>query len=198
MRGQGYDAILPDPASLETADPDDAADRAHEAEVQRLHRRFLVAAALTLPVVVPAMLGHLVPAIGRALDHPIWPWVALVLTTPVLFWSGRAFYSGAWTAARHGAANMNTLVAIGTLAAYLYSLAATVAPAWFATAGSHHHASPPVYYEVAATIVTLILFGNLLQARATSRTRGAIRTRRLAAQNSACRTGRPRARCADR
>ena len=135
-----------------------------------------MATVLTVPVLVLAMAGHLVPAWEAALAFPARPWIELALTTPVLFWAGWDFLAGAWKAARHRAADMNTLVAVGTLAAYLYSLAVTVAPGWLA--GAHAHGDQPmpgVYYEVAASIVVLILLGNLLQARATARTRGAIK-----------------------
>lgn len=170
VRGQGYDLLLPDQAKAQS--PDEAAASAEAAEYVRLRSRLVVAAALTLPVLVLAMAGHLVPAWEAALDFPARPWVELALTTPVLFWAGWDFLAGAWKAARRRSADMNTLVAVGTLAAYLYSLAATIAPNWFAP--SHLHA-PAVYYEVAASIVVLILLGNVLQARATARTRGAIR-----------------------
>jgi Cu+-exporting ATPase len=163
VRGQGYDAVLPSP---EVA-PDDAAAAVQAAEYRAIRARFVVAAVLTVPVLVLAMGGHLIPALGAALEFPARPWIELALTTPVLFWAGRDFFHGAWSAARHRAADMNTLVAVGTLAAYLFSLAVTVWPYGFLGHG--------VYYEVAATIITLILLGNLLQARATARTRGAIR-----------------------
>jgi Cu+-exporting ATPase len=182
VRGQGYDAILPT-AGTSTSTADDVAAHAHEAEYQRVRTRLVVAAVLTVPVLVLAMGGHLIPALREVFDFPARPWVELALTTPVLFWAGRDFFTGAWAAARHRAADMNTLVAVGTLSAYLYSLVATVAPGWLAAAagGAHAHlqehtAAPAgAYYEVAASIITLILLGNLLQARATTRTRGAIR-----------------------
>ena len=176
VRAQGYDAVLPEAGAA--AAPDDEATAAREAEYRRLRTRLIVAAVLTVPVLVLAMAGHLVPAWESALSFPARPWIELALTTPVLFWAGWDFLAGAWKAARHRAADMNTLVAVGTLAAYLYSLAATVAPGWFTSAAAHAHGPRPmpgVYYEVAASIVVLILLGNLLQARATARTRGAIR-----------------------
>jgi P-type Cu+ transporter len=174
VRDTGYDALLPDPASART--PEDEAAAATEAEYRRARVKLIGAAALTAPVLVLAMAGHLVPAWAAALAFPARPWIELALTTPVLFWAGWDFLAGAWRAARHRAADMNTLVAVGTLAAYLYSLAATVVPGWFTTAHAHDGAAlAPVYYEVAASIIVLILLGNLLQARATTRARGAIR-----------------------
>ena len=176
VQGQGYDALLPEPGDGQNG-VEDAATQAREAEYQRARVRFLVAAALTVPVLILAMGGHLIPSLKETFDFPARPWVELLLTTPVLFWAGWDFIAGAWRAARHRAADMNTLVAVGTLSAYLYSLAATIAPAWFTPAHAHGpQPLPAVYYEVAASIVVLILLGNLLQARATARTRGALRS----------------------
>ena len=133
-------------------------------EYGRLRRRFFVAAALTVLVVagsLPMMLGVEVP--GRWL-----PFVLLALATPVQFWAGWRFYAGAWGALGHGRANMNTLVAVGTSAAYLYSAVATLAP-WF------FGGMADVYFDVSALIITLVLLGRLLEARARGRTGEAIR-----------------------
>jgi Cu+-exporting ATPase len=95
--------------------------------------------------------------------------VLLGLATPVQFWAGRRFYRGAWGALRHGQANMNTLVVMGTSAAYLYSAVVTLAPELF-TAGRAE-----VYFDTSALIITLILLGRLLEIRAKGRTNEAIR-----------------------
>jgi Cu+-exporting ATPase len=180
VRGAGYDAVLPQ-AGHHAGGGSDAEEAAREDDYRRTRLRFVVAAVLTVPVAVLAMAGHLVPSLAPALDFPGRAWVELALTTPVLFWAGREFFTGAWAAARHRAADMNTLVAIGTLSAYAYSVAATLAPGWLAVGASSEHAGhgaatpAGVYYEVAAVIVTLILLGRLLEARARSRTGGAIR-----------------------
>jgi P-type Cu+ transporter len=132
-------------------------------EYGRLRRRFFVAAALTALVVagsLPMMLGLEVP--GRWLSF-----VLLALATPVQFWAGWRFYTGAWGALRHGRANMNTLVAVGTSAAYLYSAAATLAPWLFGGMAD-------VYFDTSALIITLVLLGRLLEARARGRTGEAI------------------------
>jgi P-type Cu+ transporter len=168
VQGAGYDVVLP--AGGRNAE--DEAATVQEAEYRQIRTRFVIAAVLTVPLLALAMGGHIVPALRSVLDFAARPWLELVLTTPVFFWAGRDIFTGAWAAARHRAADMNTLVAIGTLSAYLYSLAATVIPNWFHTT---RHATPDVYYEVAASIITLILLGNLLQARATDRARGAIK-----------------------
>jgi Cu+-exporting ATPase len=98
-------------------------------------------------------------------------WVLLLLTTPVQFWVGFQFYRGFWGALRHGTADMNTLIAVGTSSAYLYSLAMTVAPGFFQTRGI----APAVYFDTAAVIITLILLGRLLEAIAKGRTSEAIK-----------------------
>jgi Cu+-exporting ATPase len=134
-------------------------------EYGRMRRQFFVAAALTVLVVIgslPMMLGVEVPVPGRWLDF-----LLLALATPVQFWAGWRFYGGAWGALRHGRANMNTLVAVGTSAAYLYSAAATLAPGLFA--GRAY-----VYFDTSALIITLVLLGRLLEARARGRTGEAI------------------------
>jgi Cu+-exporting ATPase len=98
-----------------------------------------------------------------------------VLTLPVVIWSGQQFYKGAWSGLRHRTADMNTLIAVGTGAAFLYSVVATAVPGVFTRAGL----PADVYYEAVAAIIALILLGRLLEARAKGRTSEAIR--RLAA-----------------
>ncbi len=177
VRSLGYDVLVPEAGEEEAEALHDAEEQRGMQDYARQRQRFIIALLLTVPVAILAMAGHLLPALRETFEFPARPWVELALTTPVLFWAGREFYTGAWAAARHRAADMNTLVAIGTLSAYLYSLVATVTPDWLAAATGHagHAGSVGVYYEVAAIIVTLILMGRLLEARARSRTSGAIR-----------------------
>lgn len=137
--------------------------RERAAHYQEVRRRFWTAALLSLPVVVLAM-SH------GALDFPGSRWVQLLLTTPVVFWAGWPFFTGAWRAFRHHAADMNTLVAIGVGSAYVYSTGATIFPDFFEAAGR----APDIYFEAAAVIVTLILLGRMLEARARARTSAAI------------------------
>src|SRR6266705_1636648 len=112
---------------------------------------------------------------GAGLD-PRWVKIGLaVITLPVVVWSGGQFYRGAWSGLRHRTADMNTLISVGTGAAYLYSLAATLVPGVFTGAGR----PADVYYEAVSAIITLILLGRVLEARAKGRTSEAIR--RLAA-----------------
>ena len=159
----------------ETAE-EDFESAAREAEYIDLRRKFRVAAILSLPVLVIAM-SH-----GRigALNFAGVEWLQLALTTPVVFYSGWQFYRGAWSAFRHRRADMNTLIAVGTGAAYLYSVAATIAPGFFARMSSHggsanHAMEVPVYFEAASVIIALILLGRMLESRATGRTSEAIR-----------------------
>lgn len=141
-------------------------DEAHAAEYRSLRRKFIVAAILSLPVLFIAM-SH-----GR-FDFPGSDWLQLVLTTPVVFYCGAQFYRGAWAAFRHRAADMNTLIAVGTGTAYVYSVAATIFPRFFAPAATGH--GVPVYFEATSVIIALILLGRMLEARAKGRTSDAIR-----------------------
>ncbi|WP_240794533.1 heavy metal translocating P-type ATPase [Azoarcus sp. DD4] len=126
-------------------------------------RRFVIAAVLTLPLAaqMPAMFG----LGGMDAMHDIIPrWVQLLLATPVQFWIGARFYRGAWSALRGGSANMDVLVALGTSMAYFYSL--------FVTLFDRHDLH--VYFEASAMIITLILLGKLMEARAKARTTAAL------------------------
>lgn len=184
VRELGYDVIAPLPGKEHAGveDMQAAETQVREEEYRQQKIRFIVALTLTVPLAVLSMAGHLVPALGDVLNFPGRTWLELALTTPVLFWAGREFFTGAWAAARHRVADMNTLVSLGTLSAYLFSVVATVAPQWLTVSAgkggysAHGMASSVgVYYEVAAIIVTLILMGRLLEARARSKTSGAIR-----------------------
>ena len=138
-------------------------DRAR-AELRGLRLRFALAAA------IGAILLFLT-FVWSPLGERATMWLMLALATPVQLWSGWPFYAGAWQVGRHGSADMNTLIALGTSAAYLYSLAATVAPGAFAGPGE----LPDVYFDTAAVIIALILLGRLLEARAKAGTTAAIK-----------------------
>ncbi len=142
-------------------------------ELASLRRRWLVAFALWLPFGIFEMAPHLFMLAGvHVHGWPVLPpWLQLVLATPLLVYSGRHFFVGAWKGLKHRSADMNTLVATGTGAAYAYSAVATMAPGVFRSAGIEPH----VYFEAAATIVTLILLGTWLEVRAKGRTGEAIR-----------------------
>ncbi len=106
-----------------------------------------------------------------AIDPRVTTWVLLALTLGVMTWAGRHFYTHAWSAFKHHAADMNTLVAVGTGAAFLYSVLATIAPGFFVSRG----VAPDVYYEAVVLIIALILTGNMFEARAKQRTSSALR-----------------------
>lgn len=159
---------------------EDSLEHAHAEEYADLKRKFWIAAILSLPVLVIAM-SH-----GRIefLNFAGVNWLQLILTIPVVFYCGAQFYRGAWAAFRHRAADMNTLIAVGTGTAFIYSVAATVFPSFFmsATHGSMPgmndmpaHLSVPVYFEAASVIIALILLGKMLEARAKGQTGAAIK-----------------------
>ncbi|MGK7878408.1 MAG: heavy metal translocating P-type ATPase [Xenococcaceae cyanobacterium] len=164
----GYTA---EPLEEMGASQEDAEKAAREAQQKDLTRKVIFGSIISVLLVVaslPAMTGLDLPLISPWLHNP---WVQLVLSAPVQFWCGKAFFVGAWKAFKRHAADMNTLVALGTGAAYLYSLFATFFPGFFLNQGL----KPDVYYEAAAVIVTLILLGRLLENRARGQTSEAIR-----------------------
>jgi Cu+-exporting ATPase len=197
VRSTGYQADLPT-ESPDLAREEDARDRAANHEYRDLLRKAgfsLAAGAVAMVLSMPVMTasaagghGHGDPVLAwvmRVLDPPLrrmipWAyaispsvliWGLLAVTVIVMGWAGRHFYIRAWTAFRHHAADMNTLIAVGTGAAFLFSLLATVAPGFFLARG----VAPDVYYEAIILILALILTGNALEARARRRTSGALR-----------------------
>ena len=146
----GYGARLP---------LDDEGERAAQAaELRRLTVRLLFSVVATVLIMA---VHH-----TRVVPARLAGWVLLALATPVQFWAGWPFYQGAWVALRNRAADMNTLIAVGTSAAYGYSLAVTIAPAGL---------RPDLYYDTATMIIALILLGRTLEARAKGRASDAIR-----------------------
>jgi P-type Cu+ transporter len=147
------------------------ADIAQRIEQRQLLRQVWFSGAIGVILVVgslPAMLGLNLPLV------PMWlhnPWLQFGLTTPVLFWAGRSFFINAWKAFKRHTASMDTLVAIGTGTAYVYSLFPTIFPNWFTS----QDLPPDVYYEAATVIIALILLGRLLENRAKGQTSEAIR-----------------------
>ncbi|MEG4584789.1 heavy metal translocating P-type ATPase [Microcoleus sp. MOSTC5] len=166
----GYSAL---PMQDDVLAPEDDAERqARQSENQDLTRKVWVSGIISAVIVIgslPAMTGLPIPLIPMWLHHP---WLQLVLTTPVLFWAGRSFYINAWKALKRHTATMDTLVAIGTGAAYLYSLFPTFFPQWFISQGL----KPDVYFEAASVIIALLLLGRLLENRAKGQTSEAIRS----------------------
>ncbi|MDA3858589.1 MAG: heavy metal translocating P-type ATPase [Roseovarius sp.] len=164
------DAGYPAEPAQDAAREDHSARK--ESEARMLARKTALAAGLALPVFTLEMGAHLVPGmhdlIGRTIGHETSWLIQFVLTTVVLIWPGRAFYTKGFPALVKGAPDMNSLVAVGTSAAYLYSLVALFAPALLP------EASRAVYFEAAAVIVVLILLGRWMEARAKGRTGAAI------------------------
>ncbi|MFK0014633.1 heavy metal translocating P-type ATPase [Streptomyces sp. NPDC091027] len=163
----GYTAEEPAPPAppAEGADAREESSEAADPVLAALRQRLLVSAALAVPVVLMSM----VPA----LQFDNWQWLSLTLAAPVVVWGGLPFHKAAWTNARHGAATMDTLVSVGTLAAFAWSLWAL----FFGHAGmpgmrhgfdfsvSRDDGSSALYLEVAAGVVTFILLGRYLEAR---------------------------------
>ena len=138
-------------------------------EAEEIKRRLIIAAALTAIVMIGSM-HDLIPALMMVPEKTRFL-ILLALASPVQFWAGWRFYRGAYLTAKHGTTDMNTLVAVGTSAAYLYSIAVTFVPELFEAQGI----MPAVYYDTSATIITLILFGRYLEAKAKGRASDAIK-----------------------
>ncbi|MGO3843890.1 MAG: heavy metal translocating P-type ATPase [Alcaligenes pakistanensis] len=160
------------PASLaEASSSTDQFERA-EQTYETLRKRFWLATIFALPVFILEMGGHMVPAFHHWVASTIGTqnsWlIQFALTTVVLFFPGREFYTKGIPVLLRGAPDMNSLVAVGTLAAYAFSLVATFAPQWLPAESVY------VYFEAAAVIVALILLGRVMEARAKGRTSEAI------------------------
>ena len=137
-------------------------------------RRFWIGLVLTLPVFVLEMGGHLL-----GLDHLISQrtsnWIQMLLATPVVLWAGWPFFQRGWQSLVNRSLNMFTLIAMGTGAAWIYSMVATLAPGIFPDQFRQHDGSVAVYFEAAAVITVLVLLGQVLELRARESTSGAIR-----------------------
>lgn len=163
VQGAGYDAAVPVP---------EAPPRDRAAEIKR---RLVVSAALAIPVIVLAMIPPL--------QFPGWQWVSLVLATPVVVWAAYPFHKSALVNLRHGASTMDTLISLGTSAAYLWSVFALIVGEagrigmtheWsFALERDHHLSS--VYFEAAVGIITFILLGRYIEARSRQDASSALR-----------------------
>ncbi|WP_043739502.1 heavy metal translocating P-type ATPase [Thioalkalivibrio nitratireducens] len=165
----GYDASLPEAGP----DPVDRERSARAAEHRSLKRSLTLAAALTLPIFVIDMGGHLIPALQHAVHDALGTGnvylLFFVLASGVQFGPGLRFYRKGWPALIQAAPDMNSLVMLGTSAAYGYSVVATFLPGWLPEGTVH------VYYEASAVIITLVLLGRFLEARARGATSEAIR-----------------------
>ncbi len=167
VRDAGYGVLE------ETAERPDAERDARAAELKTLRRDLVIAALLSVPLLLLVMLPMLIPAF----EHLLMGWVSMntlnlvgfALASAVQFGPGRRFYRPGWAALRHGSPDMNTLVMLGTTAAYGYSVVATFVPGLLPTGTAH------VYFEASAAIITFILLGKYLEALAKGRTSEAIR-----------------------
>ena len=197
IRSTGYGADLPvDRTALEEQE---AQDRAYADEYQELRRKAIlsliagvVAMIVSMPLMAPT--GHdgmpmtsdpfmrwvtvaLAPVFHRvlpwlyAIDPRVLSFALLVTTSAIMAWAGRHFYTRAWASFRHHSADMNTLIAVGTGAAFMYSVAATVFPSFFVRRG----VAPDTYYEAVIIIIALVLVGNALEARAKRETSRSLR-----------------------
>src|SRR5213596_1922158 len=140
-----------------------------------LSRKFWIALVLTIPVLFLAM-GHAIPGldIDSIIPRQIGKWIEFALTTPVVLWAGGFFFTRAWQSIVNRSLNMFTLIAVGVGAAYFYSAVAVIAPGIFPQS-FRSSGEVGLYFEAAAVITTLVLFGQLIEAKARSRTGQAIK-----------------------
>jgi P-type Cu+ transporter len=145
-------------------------------ELADMHRRFWIGLAFAIPVVALEMGDHLP---GIDLHHLLAPrfanWLQFILATPVVLWAGGPFFRRGWDSLLHGSLNMFTLIALGTGAAWLYSVVATIAPGIFPAGFHTADMGVAVYFEAASVITVLVLLGQVLELRAREQTGGAIR-----------------------
>jgi len=164
IRGTGYGAELPVP-DRSAFEEQAARDEAQTAEFAELRRKAIVSG-------IAGGIAMLVSMVGMSRGGmTLRGYILLALTIAVMGWAGRHFYTRAWAAFRHHSADMNTLIAVGTGAAFIYSLIATISPGFFTSRGL----APDVYYEAVIIIIALILTGNAFEARAKKETSSALR-----------------------
>jgi Cu+-exporting ATPase len=153
-----------------------SAEESDSHELVDMSRRFWIAVALTLPLLW-SMVGEIVPAINpmRLFSHAAVAWAQLAFATPVVPWAGWPFFVRGWRSVVNRNLNMFTLIALGTGAAWLFSVVATVFPGVLPASFKDATGAAPLYFEAAAVIVTLVLLGQVLELRARAQTSGAIR-----------------------
>ena len=152
-----------------TATGDDA-----NPELAEMGRRFWGSLALTVPLLAMAM-GEMIPTLRGVVPPHASAWIQLALATPVVIWGGWPFFVRGWASLVHRSLNMFTLIALGTGAAYIYSLIATLLPALIPASFRTLGGVVPLYFEAASVITTLVLLGQVLELRARSQTSGAIK-----------------------
>ena len=152
-----------------------AGDEEEQRDIKSLSWKFWIALVLTVPVLILAM-GHAIPGldIGLLVPREIGKWIEFGLTTPVVLWAGGFFFTRAWQSIVNRSLNMFTLIAVGVGAAYIYSVVAVIAPGIFPES-FRRHGEVDLYFEAAAVITTLVLLGQLIEAKARSRTGQAVK-----------------------
>ena len=170
VRAAGYEVVEPvrDAAGTDVDATADAQEVARAAAYRRLRLKVIVGFALSSVIFLGTMQPHWFTFLPAALSNGYLLWG---LASIVQFWVGRQFYATAWSALRHGTTTMNTLVAMGSSAAYLYSVLGVLFPSFFAL----HGLGEPMYFDSSALIISLILFGRLLEARAKRQTGSALK-----------------------
>ncbi|MDE2029696.1 MAG: copper-translocating P-type ATPase [Alphaproteobacteria bacterium] len=143
-------------------------------ELIDMTRRFWFALALSVPLLAGAVAAHFFPALQGRLNDETGRWLQLALASPVVLWAAAPFFARGWQSLVNRSLNMFTLIALGVGAAYLYSLAVTLFPNWFASLTEIGHA-PDVYFDSAAMIAALVLLGQVLELRARAQTGSALR-----------------------
>jgi Cu+-exporting ATPase len=151
-----------------------AAAQEENPELSDMTRRFWISLALTVPLMAIAMVA-MFSMPGHLFRGAMLPWLELALATPVVLWCGWPFLQRFWTSLVNRSPNMFTLIGMGTGVAYVYSVAATLAPNLFPVSLRGMNGYPDVYFEAAAAITTLVLLGQVMELRARSRTGAAIR-----------------------
>ncbi|PNG49231.1 Silver exporting P-type ATPase (plasmid) [Variovorax sp. WDL1] len=144
------------------------------AELRDMNRRFWIGLALSLPVVVLEMGGHLID-LHRLLSQQTSNWLQMLFGTPVVLWAGWPFFVRGWASVKSRNLNMFSLIALGTGVAWMYSVVGTVAPTLFPAELRTMDGAVPIYFEAAAVITVLVLLGQVLELRAREKTSGAIR-----------------------
>ena len=152
-------------------------DEGENPELVDMKRRFWICLALTIPVFLLAM-SDMIPGqpVQHLLGHKTVTWMQLVLATPVVLWGGWPFFQRGWASVVNRSPNMFTLIAMGTGAAFLFSLAAALMPDVFPASFRGHGGEVAVYFEAAAVIITLVLLGQVLELRARAQTSSAIKS----------------------
>ena len=163
VRSVGYDILI------DVENPSEVQEELQLENYLKIKRRTILAAILSLPVVIIGMFFMEQPGERGGLAYGNW--ISMFLTAPVLFWLGRSFFINAWKQARHGKANMDTLVALSTGIAFIFSVFNTIFPEFWHQRGLHPH----VYYEAASVIIVFISLGKMLEERAKSNTSSAIK-----------------------